>query len=56
MTNYYTTISTLVDHGYSLTEIEAMMPWELQVYISLTERKLKEQEDAHRRSQERGGY
>jgi hypothetical protein len=44
------TISTLVDHNLSLTEIEDMMPWELQVYVALLETKLKEKEEAMRRS------
>ena len=32
-------------HKYSLTEIEAMMPWERFIYIDLLKSYIKEQEE-----------
>ena len=34
--NYYTTNFALMQHHkYSLTELENMMPWEREIYVSL---------------------
>tara|TARA_B100002019_G_C20931272_1_gene432251 strand:+ start:372 stop:500 length:129 start_codon:yes stop_codon:yes gene_type:complete len=30
-------------HNYSLTELEGMMPWELEIYVSLLRRFLEEE-------------
>jgi len=32
-------------HKYSLTEIENMMPWERDVYVSLLQNHIKEEEE-----------
>lgn len=37
------------DHKYSLNDIEMMIPWEREVYISLLIQDLKEQEDERSR-------
>lgn len=37
------------DHKYSLNDIEMMIPWEREVYISLLIQDLKEQEEERSR-------
>ena len=32
-------------HKYSLTEIENMMPWEREIYLSLLEQHIQEEEE-----------
>jgi len=32
-------------HGYSLTEIDGLMPWERQVYVTLLANYVKEEND-----------
>jgi len=32
-------------HKYSLTEIENMMPWEREIYLSLLENHIREEEE-----------
>ena len=32
-------------HGYSLTELDGMVPWEREIYLVLLEEYLKEQEE-----------
>jgi hypothetical protein len=39
-------------HKYSLTEIENMLPWERDIYISLLITYLKEQDDKKRRDKQ----
>jgi len=34
-------------HKYSLTEIENMMPWERDVYVTLLQQHLEEEEQKH---------
>ncbi len=36
-------------HKYSLTEIEAMLPWERDVYVSLLIRHIKEENERKKR-------
>ena len=39
------------NHKYSLTEIEGMLPWEREIYITMLSEDLKEQaEEAKRRN------
>ena len=38
-------------HKYSLTEIEAMIPWERDVYVSLLIRYIKEENERKRQEQ-----
>ena len=43
--NYYKLNFALMQyHKYSLTEIENMMPWERDVYVSLLKQHLEEEE------------
>ncbi len=38
-------------HKYSLTEIEAMIPWERDIYVSLLIRYIKEENERKRQEQ-----
>tara|TARA_Y100000593_G_scaffold49986_1_gene94261 strand:- start:1411 stop:1548 length:138 start_codon:yes stop_codon:yes gene_type:complete len=40
-------------HKYSLTELENMIPWERDVYISLLVNYIKEENEKERRRQEK---
>ena len=40
-------------HKYSLTEIENMIPWERDVYVSLLVNYIKEENDKRQREQEK---
>ena len=42
------------DHKYTLQDIEMMIPWEREVYVSFLIQLLKEQEDAHKRGTHHG--
>ena len=37
-------------HKYSLTEIENMMPWERDVYVTLLKQHLEEEEAKHKQA------
>ena len=42
--NYYKTNFALMQyHKYSLTELENMMPWEREVYVSLLQQHIEEE-------------
>jgi hypothetical protein len=38
-------------HKYSLTEIEAMVPWERDIYVMLLKQHLEEEELKHQQQQ-----
>ncbi len=40
-------------HKYSLTEIENMLPWERDVYVSLLVNYIKEENEKRRKEQEK---
>lgn len=40
---YKTNFALMQYHKYSLTEIEAMMPWEREVYIALLKQYIQEE-------------
>jgi len=42
-------------HKYSLTEIEAMIPWERDVYVSLLIRYIKDENERKRQRQKDKG-
>lgn len=42
-------------HHYSLTELEAMIPWEREVYVSLLTDYIKEENDRIKQEQKRTG-
>ena len=50
--NYYRTNYQLMqNHKYSLTDINDMMPWEREVYVTMLIEDLKEQEDFRKQQQ-----
>ena len=50
--NYYRLNFALIQyHKYSLTEIENMMPWERDVYVSLLQNHIKEEEEKAKANQ-----
>jgi hypothetical protein len=50
--SYFKTNFALMQyHKYSLTEIENMIPWEREVYLSLLEQHIKEEEEKASRKQ-----
>jgi hypothetical protein len=40
---FYTNFSLMQHHKYSLTELENMLPWEREVYISLLQQYIEEE-------------
>jgi len=40
-------------HKYSLTELENMMPWEREIYITLLMQHIKEENEKHRAEEAR---
>jgi len=40
-------------HKYSLTEIENMIPWERDIYVSMLINYIKEENDRRKREQEK---
>lgn len=54
--NYYQTNYQLIEHHkYSLVELEMMIPWEREVYLTMLHEDLKQREE-QRRQQEFRGY
>jgi len=50
--NHFETNFTLMEHhNYSLSDLENMMPWEREVYVTLLINYLKEKEQQERESQ-----
>lgn len=51
--NYYTTNFNLMQHHkYSLTEIENMLPWEREIYITLLIQYMKEESERIKQQQQ----
>ena len=51
--NYYRTNFALMQHHkYSLTELENMIPWEREIYVSLLQQYIEEENLKH---QQKGG-
>lgn len=44
-TYYRINFALMQYHKYSLTEIENMMPWEREIYLTLLENHIKEEEE-----------
>lgn len=50
LVNYYNTTYQLIqNHKYSLTELELMIPWEREVYLSMLVDQLKAQAEEQQR-------
>lgn len=55
--NYYNTNFQLIQHHkYSLTELENMLPWEREVYLSMLIQYLKEEKQKQQQEQTANGY
>ena len=55
LTNYFETNFALMQHHkYSLDELEKMMPWEREVYVSLLVNYLKEEKERREQQAKRG--
>ena len=52
LTNYYVANSFLIEHNYSLTEIETMLPYEKEIYLSLLLRSLEAKNEALQQAME----
>jgi hypothetical protein len=49
--NYFRVNFALVQyHKYSLTEIENMIPWEREIYLTLLENHIREEEEKSQRA------
>lgn len=52
MFNYYKTNFALMQHhNYSLTELESMIPWEREVYVTMLIEYIKEENERIRQQQ-----
>ena len=55
--SYYKVNFALVQHHkYSLTEIENMIPWERDIYVSLLQQHLEEEKLKQQQQQGNGSY
>jgi len=36
-------------HGYSLTELDAMVPWEREIYVALLQEHIKEENERRKK-------
>lgn len=43
-------------HGYSLTELDNMMPWERQAYVDMLSRQVKAENDRKKQQQQQSQY
>ena len=48
---FITNFALMQHHGYSLTELEQMLPWERAMYVSLVAQHVKEENDRIREKQ-----
>ncbi len=53
LNHYKTNFALMQHHKYSLTELENMMPWEREVYVSMLVQYIKEENDKIRQKQGR---
>ena len=54
MNHYKTNFALMQHHKYSLTELENMLPWEREVYVSLLVNYLKEEKERREQEKRRG--
>jgi len=56
MLSYYKLNFALIQyHKYSITEIENLIPWERDVYVTLLEEHLKEEEEKRKMAEQARG-
>jgi len=54
ITNYFQLNFSLIKHsGFTLTEIENMVPWEREVYVTLLKQHIEAEKQAQREQQQR---
>ena len=54
LANYFQLNFSLVKHsGFSLTEIENMVPWEREIYVTLLKQHIDQERQAQREQQQR---
>jgi|TARA_B100001057_G_scaffold499067_1_gene608363 hypothetical protein len=44
------------DHNYSLTELENMIPWEREIYMTMLIEHLKEEEQRHKDQAQKNNF
>ena len=55
--NFYRTNFSLMQHyNYSLSELDEMMPWEREIYLTMLVQHLKEQREKQQQEQTAQGY
>jgi len=55
LANYYTLMFALVQHHkYSLTEVEDLIPFELDIYVAMLESHLETESERQRQQQDMG--
>ena len=54
--HYNTKFQLMQHHKYSLTEIDDMIPWEKEVYLSMLIEHLKEEEERIKSERQKNGY
>ena len=53
---YKVNFALMQHHKYSLTELENMIPWEREVYLSLLQQYIEEENLKAKQEQARGSY
>jgi hypothetical protein len=48
---YQTNFKLMHEHHYSLSELENMLPWEREIYISLLNKHIKEENEKNKQNQ-----
>lgn len=57
LVNHYQTNFALMQHfNYSLSDIDYMMPWEREIYLTLLNEHLKEREEELKQQEQRMRY
>jgi len=51
--HYKTNFAMMQHHGYSLTELDGMMPWEREIYVALLQEHIKEENERRKAEQSR---
>ena len=51
MNHYQTNFSMMQHHGYSLSELENMLPWERMVYVTMLTEWIKEENERIKQQQ-----
>lgn len=45
--HYKTNFAMMQHHGYSLTELDHMMPWEREIYVALLRQHIEKENERH---------